>query len=419
VGCRLSFFSVGYRALLYCVMRKRTIVIFLLAIACGILFGQWYGREEHISEQPVVEEMFVEPLPVYTTESFVIEEGDTFAVIMERMGYDYEDMQKVLDAGEGMYDFTQIVLGKKFVMKKKDGLFDAIVYDINSEEQAVITKNDAGDFVVTKQDIAYDVTEEHVHGTIEASLFVDGNKAGLEDRTILALADVFAWEIDFATVIQPGDSFDLLYEKRTRDGAAAPAGDILAARFVNRGKEYTAVRFVDPDGGIGYYANDGTSLQKPFLKAPLAYSRISSGYSNARFHPVTQSTAPHLAIDYAAPMGTAILSTGDGVVTTARYTGGYGNFISIHHNDTWVTQYAHLSRYAVSAGDRVEQGQIIGYVGSTGWSTGPHLHYEMVKNGTKVNPLNVELPAGDPIPDEWRAAFDEQKNAYRAFFEQE
>ncbi|HBB38026.1 MAG TPA: hypothetical protein DEP63_00545 [Candidatus Magasanikbacteria bacterium] len=304
-------------------------------------------------------------------------------------------------------------------MKKKDGLFDAIVYDINSEEQAVITKNDAGDFVVTKQDIAYDVTEEHVHGTIEASLFVDGNKAGLEDRTILALADVFAWEIDFATVIQPGDSFDLLYEKRTRDGAAAPAGDILAARFVNRGKEYTAVRFVDPDGGIGYYANDGTSLQKPFLKAPLAYSRISSGYSNARFHPVTQSTAPHLAIDYAAPMGTAILSTGDGVVTTARYTGGYGNFISIHHNDTWVTQYAHLSRYAVSAGDRVEQGQIIGYVGSTGWSTGPHLHYEMVKNGTKVNPLNVELPAGDPIPDEWRAAFDEQKNAYRAFFEQE
>ncbi|KKT24973.1 MAG: Peptidase M23 [Candidatus Magasanikbacteria bacterium GW2011_GWA2_43_9] len=363
-------------------MRKRTIVIFLLAIACGILFGQWYGREEHISEQPVVEEMFVEPLPVYTTESFVIEEGDTFAVIMERMGYDYEDMQKVLDAGEGMYDFTQIVLGKKFVMKKKDGLFDAIVYDINSEEQAVITKNDAGDFVVTKQDIAYDVTEEHVHGTIEASLFVDGNKAGL-------------------------------------DGAAAPAGDILAARFVNRGKEYTAVRFVDPDGGIGYYANDGTSLQKPFLKAPLAYSRISSGYSNARFHPVTQSTAPHLAIDYAAPMGTAILSTGDGVVTTARYTGGYGNFISIHHNDTWVTQYAHLSRYAVSAGDRVEQGQIIGYVGSTGWSTGPHLHYEMVKNGTKVNPLNVELPAGDPIPDEWRAAFDEQKNAYRAFFEQE
>ena len=202
-------------------MRKRTIVIFLLAIACGILFGQWYGREEHISEQPVVEEMFVEPLPVYTTESFVIEEGDTFAVIMERMGYDYEDMQKVLDAGEGMYDFTQIVLGKKFVMKKKDGLFDAIVYDINSEEQAVITKNDAGDFVVTKQDIAYDVTEEHVHGTIEASLFVDGNKAGLEDRTILALADVFAWEIDFATVIQPGDSFDLLYEKRTRDGCTS------------------------------------------------------------------------------------------------------------------------------------------------------------------------------------------------------
>ena len=133
---------------------------------------------------------------------------------------------------------------------------------------------------------------------------------------------------------------------------------------------------------------------------------------------MTKNTAPHRAIDYAAPIGTPILATGDGVVKRASYNGGYGHFISIRHNDTWVTQYAHLSRYAVKAGARVEQGQVIGYVGSTGFSTGPHLHYEMVKNGTKVNPLTVKMPAGEPIKDEWREAFYQEKDKYKNFFGQ-
>ncbi|PJC51976.1 MAG: hypothetical protein CO030_05330, partial [Candidatus Magasanikbacteria bacterium CG_4_9_14_0_2_um_filter_42_11] len=312
---------------------KRTLFVFIIIIASGIAFWRFHGTSEGASD--VVEDVLPEPLPVYTAKSFMIEEGDTFAAVMERMGYTYEDMQAVLDAGEDIYDFTQIVLGKTFVIRKKDGVFDAIVYDINSEEQALITKDSDGNFVVTKQDIPYDVTEKEVHGAIESSLFLAGNEAGLDDRAVLALADVFTWEIDFATVIQPGDSFSVIYEDRIRDGKPGPSGKILAARFVNQGKEHTALRFEDPEGGIGYYTKEGESLQKPFLKAPLKYSRISSGYSNARFHPVIGRTTTHLAIDYAAPIGTPILATGDGTVIRASWNGGYGNFIAIRHNDTW------------------------------------------------------------------------------------
>ncbi|OIO19764.1 MAG: peptidase M23 [Candidatus Magasanikbacteria bacterium CG_4_9_14_0_2_um_filter_41_10] len=396
---------------------KRTLFVFTIIIASGIVFWQFHGMSEGVSDVVVSDDVSGEPLPVYTTESFMIEEGDTFAVVMKRMGYTYADMQAVLVAGEDIYDFTQIVLGKTFVIQKKDGIFDAIEYNINLEEQALITKNIVGDFVVTKQDIPYNVTEKEVHGVIESSLFLAGNEAGLDDRAVLALADVFTWEIDFATVIQPDDSFSVIYEDRTRDGQPGPSGKILAAKFINQGKEHTALRFEDPDGGIGYYTREGESLQKPFLKAPLKYSRISSGYSTARFHPIIEQTTAHLAIDYAASIGTPILATGDGTVIRASWNGGYGNFIAIRHNDTWDTHYAHLSKYAAKAGDRVSQGDVIGYVGSTGWSTGPHVHYEMVKNGTKVNPLTVELPAGDPIKDEWRSSFEDQKSKYTDFFE--
>lgn len=392
---------------------KRTFFVLILVMAVGAIF--WMQRDAAVDSVPE-ETVPAEPEPVVTTTSYPIEEGDTFATVMERMGYTYEQMQSVLDAGEDIYDFTSIKLGNEFVIRKIDGAFDAIVYDINSESQALIQKNSAGDFVVIKQPIPYEVETMESDGVITSSLFVAGNEAGLQDRTILEIADIFAWEIDFATVIQEGDSFALIYDKRTRDGEAGPDGIVHAAKFTNTGKEFTAVRFEDPEGGIGYYTVDGTSLQKPFLKAPLRYSRITSGFSYARFHPVINSTVPHQAIDYAAPVGTPILATGDGVVKRASYNGGYGHFISIRHNDIWTTQYAHLSRYAVRAGERVEQGQVIGYVGSTGWSTGPHLHYEMVKYGTKVNPLTVEMPAGEPIKEEWREAFEQQVETYKEFF---
>ena len=400
-------------------MIKRTLIILILITAFAVPF---FLRQNSSAEQPKTDDVDEEPViivsePKISKERYPIEEGDTFALVMERMGYTYEQMQSVLDAGENIYDFTSIKLGNEFVIQKKDGVFDAIIYDINSEEQALITIDEDKNFVVIKQDIPYIIKKEETKGIIESSLFMAGNDAGIQDRTILGLADVFAWEIDFATVIQKGDTFSLVYEKRTRDGESGPDGNVLAATFTNGGKTFTGVRFEDPDGGIGYYTIEGTSLQKPFLKAPLRYSRISSGFSYARFHPVTNSTEPHRAIDYAAPIGTPILATGDGVVKQAGWNGGYGNFISIRHNDTWTTQYAHLSQYAIKSGQRVEQGQVIGYVGSTGWSTGPHLHYEMVKNGTKVNPLTVEMPAGEPIKDEWRNSFEEIKRSYEAFLE--
>lgn len=399
------------------------ILLFLIIILIGAFyllykpqFGPSESPPEALGEAVEAETEPSGPPAPKILKRVLIEEGSTFAEVTELLGFAYQQMQAILEAGTDIYDFTTIKAGKEIVLIDSGDAYPLLQYDINSEDQVIVTQSGPTSFTVLRQPIAYEVSLAEASGTIESSLFLAGNEAGLEDRTILALADIFAWEIDFATVIQTGDSFALVYEERMRDGVRGPDGEIHAATFYTGGKKYTAVRFEDPEGSIGYYTYDGESLQKPFLKAPLTYSRISSGFSYARFHPVTQSTAPHRAIDYAAPIGTPILATGDGVVTRASWNGGYGNYISIRHNDTWDTAYAHLSKYAVSAGERVKQGQIIGYVGSTGWSTGPHLHYEMIKNGTKVNPLEVELPAGDPIKDEWRASFEQTRSQYQDFF---
>ncbi|PIZ95813.1 MAG: peptidase M23 [Candidatus Magasanikbacteria bacterium CG_4_10_14_0_2_um_filter_37_12] len=399
-------------------MKKILLIISTLALFGIFIFHNFasssiengVGQNTH-NQIPTKEENMAKEIK----ETFLIEDGDTFAVLIEKFGLNYGDMLEIIDTASTTYDFTKIKAGKKFQVFFVGDVFRRFEYDIDTEEMVIVSK-DSSWWSVERKDIPYEVTFAFATGVIESSLFMAGNDAGMQDRTILALADVFAWEIDFATVIQKGDSFSLIYEKRIRNEEEWPDGNILVATFSNQGKKYTAVRFVDQDGGVGYYAIDGTSLQKPFLKAPVKYSRITSGYSNARFHPVIGQTTAHLAIDYAAPIGTPILATGDGLVITASWNGGYGNFISIRHNNTWDTHYAHLSRYAVKVGDRVSQGDVIGYVGSTGWSTGPHVHYEMVKNGTKVNPLTVKLPAGDPIKDEWKDLFEAKKQEFLAFF---
>ncbi len=401
-------------------MKKILVVLILVVLAGFFIFSEPDDLKNFDTEdnkEVLNTEVFLEKEMEERVEKFPIESGDTFTIVMERMGFEYSDALAIVDVASTTYDFTKIKAGKNFRKIFVDEVFDRLEYDIDIEEFVTISKNE-NVWSVTRQDISYEVEAVSVKGVIESSLFLAGNEIGLDDATILDLADVFAWEIDFATVIQKGDSFSLMYEKRSRDGEVGPSGKILAATFTNVGKEFTALRFEDPDGGVGYYNTDGESLIRPFLKAPLRYSRISSGYTNARFHPVTKTTSPHLAIDYAAPIGTPILSTASGIVKFAGWNGGYGKLITIHHNDTWRTNYAHLSAFAknITFGTRVEQGDVIGYVGSTGWSTGPHLHYEMIKNGSKVNPLTVELPAGDPVKDEWRISFDNEKYKFKDFF---
>ena len=255
------------------------------------------------------------------------------------------------------------------------------------------------------KDFQFDVRVEAVSGTIESSLFATVSNMGEKDQLALDLAEIFASDIDFYTDIQKGDSFKALIEKRYLDGNFTGYGAVLAASFTNNGKEFTGFRYEDENGKPAYYARDGKSLKKSFLKSPLKFARISSGFSLARRHPVLKIVRPHLGVDYAAAKGTPVQAVGDGVVISAGYSGASGNMVKIRHSHGYQTMYLHLSRIAVKRGARVSQGQVIGNVGSTGLSTGPHLDFRVYRNGKALNPLKVISPPGEPVSKERFASF--------------
>jgi len=244
-------------------------------------------------------------------------------------------------------------------------------------------------------------------GEIRSSLFGAADAAGLPDAITLQLADVFGAEIDFYKDLQRGDRFAVVWETRSVDGETIGQGRIVAAQFESRGKTFQAFLFRDDEGRDGYYGADGAALRRAFLRSPMEFSRITSGFSNARFHPILQTWRAHRGVDYAAPVGTPVRATGNGIVTFAGQQGGYGNVVVLKHQGAFSTLYAHLSRFAprLRNGARVTQGDVIGFVGQTGWATGPHLHYEFRVADVQRNPLTVALPGGEPLPASRRAAF--------------
>ena len=227
----------------------------------------------------------------------------------------------------------------------------------------------------------------------------------------MELADLFGWDVDFTTDIREGDSFKVIYEKRSLDGEPVKSGKILAAWFENQGQKYWAILYKDSGGKEKYYDLEGKSVARQFLKSALDYKYVSSAFTNSRINPVTKKLEAHRAVDLAAPQGTPVVATGDGKITSAGWKGGYGINIEIKHGGSYTTQYAHLSKIAkgIEAGTSVVQGQVIGYVGSTGISTGPHLHFAMTKNSTALDPLKLKLPTGEVINAEWKMDFDKKK----------
>jgi len=243
-------------------------------------------------------------------------------------------------------------------------------------------------------------------GTINSSLFLAAAEAGISDRTIMNLAGIFAWDVDFVLDIRQGDEFSLVYEEFWQDGERVAEGDILAAEFNNRGKRHRAVRFKDASGRVDYYTPEGHSVRKAFVRAPLSFSRISSNFNPNRRHPKLNTIRAHKGVDYAAPTGTPIKAAGDGKIIHRGRKGGYGNAVIIQHGGNITTLYAHMSRFSKARiGSRVRQGDIIGYVGSTGLATGPHLHYEYRRNGVHMNPRTVKLPDAEPIDAAYLADF--------------
>lgn len=323
--------------------------------------------------------------------SLTVARGDSLSQIFERFELPRQDLQAITQIAIYKRYLRNLQPGDEFRIKLGDsGRIAELVHDVDPLNTLHLVRE--GERFQSEL-IAHPVERRQVtaQGVIRSSLFQAGKDAGLSQQAILQLADIFAYEIDFALDLREGDELMVVYEGSFRDGEQVFASPILAAEFRNQGKTYQAIRYVGKDGKAGYYSPTGTSLRKAFLRTPVDFSRISSGFSLGRRHPILNTIRAHKGVDYAAPRGTAIKAAGDGKIIFKGTKSGYGNVIEIAHNQHHTTLYAHMNGFAkgISTGDRVAAGQIIGYVGSTGLATGPHLHYELRVDGVHRDPLKV------------------------------
>ena len=332
--------------------------------------------------------------------------GDTITAILDHY-FSPSEILVIARQSEDVFPLSQLCAGHPYQIEVENESFVSFYYDINKDEQLIIRQED-GEFFVERQPIPYTVHVEQVGGIIDSSLFETVAKLGESSELAAELMNIFAWDIDFIRDIREGDYFTALVEKRYRDGNLAGYGDLLAAEFNNRGESFFAFYFND-GGDSGYYNQEGKSLRKAFLKAPLSYTRISSGFTKNRFHPVLNKWKPHLAIDYAAPTGTPIKAVADGTITQKSYDKNNGNKIRLRHPNDYETTYIHMNRFArgMKKGKKVHQGDIIGYVGSTGIATGPHLDFRVFHHGKPINPLKIKSEPAKPISKANREAFNQ------------
>jgi len=386
---------------------KKYIIIGLVIVVGALAVGRVFSTK---NSQLIDSEVPAEIVEPQDREVIVtVESGMTFSTISEEVGIGGTLMMNILEASEDVYDLVKIRVGRdiKFYFDKDTDEFVRLIYPIDTEEELFVEYDSEGNLTAVRKAIDYQVKIKTVEGTIETSLYQSAVDQDVDIRAIIELADVFAWTVDFGMGIRVGDTYKFIFEERYRNGQYQMPGKILAAKFVNDGKTIEGYYFSegeDEDGVLidGYYHPSGESVQKIFLKNPVDFKYISSGFTTGkRYVEAFNVSTGHRAIDYAAAAGTPIRAVGDGTVTFAGWsTAGYGNLTSIRHNSVFSTNYAHQSKLAVSYGQKVTQGQIIGYVGSTGFSTGPHLHFEMVKNGTKINPLTVDIPSDKSVSED-------------------
>jgi murein DD-endopeptidase MepM/ murein hydrolase activator NlpD len=314
-------------------------------------------------------------------------------------------LERLVEAARPVHDLARVAVGRPFgVALGPDGLLRAFTYGIDELRtlRVFVRGEDLRADVVTRR---YEVRTAVVAGRIESSLFGAVAAAGEKDQLALDLADVFAWDVDFNTEIQRGDSFRVAVEKLALPGTPERTGRILAAELLRGDRVLRAFRH-EGAAGAGYYDAEGRPLRKAFLRSPLRFTRISSRFSRSRLHPVLSIRRPHLGVDYAAPVGTPVSAAASGTVVLAGWLGGYGRTVRIRHANGYETLYGHLSRIHVRAGQRVQQGDRIGAVGSTGLATGPHLDYRMTRDGRFVDPLRLDAPPAEPLPESERPAFE-------------
>jgi murein DD-endopeptidase MepM/ murein hydrolase activator NlpD len=351
----------------------------------------------------------------------IVAKGDTLSTLFGKVGLPATAVHEILASDKQAKQFSQLKHGQKLEFElSPEGQLTNLHSKLSDLESISLTKNDKG-YTFNRITAKPTVRSAYVHGVINSSLSQSAARAGLSHSLTMDMASVFGYDVDFAQDIRQGDEFDVIYEQKVVNGKAVGNGPILSARFTNRGKTYTAVRYTNKQGNSSYYTADGNSMRKAFIRTPVDFARISSKFSMGRKHPILNKIRAHKGVDYAAPRGTPIKAAGDGKVLLAGRRGGYGNTVIIQHGNTYRTLYGHMQGFAkgVKTGGTVKQGQVIGYIGTTGLSTGPHLHYEFQVNGVHVDPLGQKLPMADPIAKAERARFLAQSQPLMARMDQE
>lgn len=328
-----------------------------------------------------------------------VEVGDTLSSIFSRLDI-LRELQSVMELGPKITALDSIYPGQDLHIRIGKQGMEQLVFDPDTETRLRVARTSEGEFEAKVQELALKTRQFKVVGTIKHSLYLDGQEAGLSDLMIMKVSELFGWDIDFALDIRKGDTFAVIYEQPYRKGKELGDVHILAAEFTNQGQVYRVFRYTSSNGRTGYYTPASRSVHRPFLRTPVEIARISSPFDLYRRHPILNTIRAHRGVDYAAPTGTPIRATGDGVVVQQGTMGGYGETVTLAHGSRYTTLYGHMSGFAshTSVGEHVQQGQVIGYIGSTGLATGPHLHYEFRINGVHHDPLTINLPAAQPLP---------------------
>ena len=389
-----------------------------LACVCLCAFGivRYEGRPETdagcaaaqlaIPASPAIPAPSIDPLPeapafpVGGSRNVVVRPGDNLALIFNREGLSAQDLHRLVNAKPLGARLAKIAPGEEFsFVLDEDNRLLSLSYAPDRLKTLRFTR-DGNRFHAEEIIVEPQRKTAYRHGVIDDNLFTASQRAGLPDQVTMRLAQIFQWDIDFILDIRAGDTFYALLEELYLEGEFIGFGNILAAEFINQGDSYRAARYVAPNGEANYFDPAGRSMRKAFLRAPVSFTRISSNFNLRRKHPLWNRAMPHRGIDYAAPRGTPIFASGDGMVTEAGTGRANGNYVVLRHGEQFMTKYLHMSRIArgIRTGKRVQQGDTIGYVGATGWATGPHLHYEFLVNGVHQNPRTVKLPDADPVP---------------------
>jgi murein DD-endopeptidase MepM/ murein hydrolase activator NlpD len=374
--------------------------------------------QEAVEPTEIIAEVIEQP-PEIEWKSFKVKSGDNLSKIFKRAGLTARDVHNIAQADKKTKYFNSLRPGQTLNLQIEENSLIKLSIEKNQLESVEFWLTDNG-YQQKTVVLEPEMRQRFVSGEISSSLYLAAKSAGLSENITMKLAEVFGWDIDFALDIRKGDQFRVLFEEKFLDGKRIGDGEILAAEFINDGDTFAAVRYEDSNGDVNYFTPEGRSMRKAFLRSPVDFRRISSGFTRERYHPVLGVKRPHRGTDYAAKTGTPIKAAGDGKVIWRGTKGGYGRTVIIQHGGNITTLYGHMSKYnsKVKKGSRVKQGQTIGFVGMSGTATGPHLHYEFRVGGVHKNPQTVKLPAAQPIAKSERANFNKVANNMIASLQQ-